>query len=77
MKVLIDFSKVTIIPPVIIGNDCIIEPGVTIGPYAVIGDGWRIERDACISNSILWKRYAYFADGYEISAEEKRQVDSH
>ena len=76
-NVLIDFAKVTIIPPVIIGNDCIIEPDTTIGPYAVIGDGWRVERRACISNAVLWKRYAYVTDGYEISAQERQQVDRH
>ena len=40
--VAIDFSRVTVIPPVVIGNRCTIEPGATLGPYAVIGDGWII-----------------------------------
>ena len=66
-NVAVDFSKVNIIPPVIIGNDCIIAPGTTLGPYAIIGDGWTIERKACIRNSVLWKRYSFFPDkGEEI-----------
>ena len=77
-NVTINFSKVTIIPPVVIGNDCIIEAGTTLGPYAVIGDGWRIERGACISNSVLWELYSYFPDGGgEISADQRKLDDSH
>ncbi len=74
----IDFSKVTIIPPVIIGNDCIIAPETTLGPYAVIGDGWTIERKACVSNSVLWKLHSYFPDnGEEISVNERKVDDMH
>jgi mannose-1-phosphate guanylyltransferase/phosphomannomutase len=77
-NVAIDFSKVNIIPPVIIGNDCIIAPGTTLGPYAVIGDGWTIERKACIRNSVLWKRYSFFpGKGEEISVNERRVDDMH
>ena len=77
-NVAIDFSKVTIVPPVIIGNDCIIAPETTLGPYAVIGDGWTIERKACVSNSVLWKRYSYFPDnGDEISVNERKVDDMH
>jgi NDP-sugar pyrophosphorylase family protein len=76
--VTIDFSRVDIRPPVVIGNDCIIQPGATIGPYAVIGDGWVIESGAEISNSVLWERYPYFTDGTtEISAADRRGVDRH
>ena len=74
----IDFSKVTIIPPVVIGNNCIIEPGTTLGPYAIIGDDWIIERNARISNSVLWQRYSFFDDdGTEISARERTLLDRH
>jgi len=74
----VDFSEVKIIPPVIIGNDCIIAPGTTLGPYAIIGDGWTIEPKACIRNSILWKRYPFFPDeGEEISVKERRVDDMH
>jgi NDP-sugar pyrophosphorylase family protein len=74
----VDFSKVNIIPPVIIGNDCIIAPGTTLGPYAIIGDGWTIERKVCIRNSVLWKRYSFFPEkGEEISVDERRVDDMH
>ena len=77
-NVAVDFSKVTIIPPVVIGNDCIIGHETTLGPYAVIGDGWTIERKACVSNSVLWKRYSYFPDnGVEISVTERKIDDMH
>ncbi len=77
-KVTIDFSKVTIIPPVVIGNNCIIAPGTTLGPYAVIGDDWTIERKARISNSVLWKRYSYFPNnGDEIPLIERKVDDMH
>lgn len=73
-----DFSKITIIPPVVIGNNCIIEPGVTLGPYAVIGDDWAIEKGACIRHSVLWGRYSYFTKhGKEITSDERKLVDSH
>ncbi len=77
-NVAIDFSKVKIKPPVIIGNDCIIAPGATLGPNAVIGDGWTIERKAKVSNSVLWKRYSFFPDkGREISVNERKVDDMH
>lgn len=77
-NVTINFSRVDIRPPVVIGNDCIIQPGATIGPYAVIGDGWVIESGAEISNSVLWERYPYFTNGTtEISAADRRGVDRH
>ncbi len=76
--VAIDFSKVKIIPPVVIGNDCVVEPDAEIGPYAVIGDGWTIERGARIRNSVLWKRYAFTNDqGITIPATERKIVDRH
>ncbi len=74
----IDFSRVTIIPPVVIGNNCIVEPGVTLGPYAVIGDDWRIQKGVRLQHSVLWQRYSYFDDqGREIPAEARKQVDRH
>ncbi|MFC1476412.1 sugar phosphate nucleotidyltransferase [Fibrobacterota bacterium] len=77
-NVSIDFSQVTLIPPVVIGNNCIIEPGVTLGPYAIIGDDWVIERGACIQHSVLWERYPYFTEeGYEIDINERKLVDRH
>jgi mannose-1-phosphate guanylyltransferase/phosphomannomutase len=77
-NVAIDFSKVKIIPPVIIGNDCVIERDAEIGPYAIIGDGWTIERKARIRNSVLWKRYSFTNDkGITIPASERKIVDRH
>ncbi len=77
-KVAIDFSKVTIHPPVVIGNNCIIAPETTLGPYAVIGDDWTVERKACIKNSVLWKRYSYFPNnGDEIPVIDRKVDDMH
>jgi mannose-1-phosphate guanylyltransferase/phosphomannomutase len=74
--VAIDFSRVTIIPPVVIGNQCTVEPGATIGPYAVIGDGWIIAKDARVRNSVLWERYPRFGDdGIPLSSSQKRILD--
>ena len=74
----VDFSRTTVIPPVVIGNNCTIEPGVTLGPYAVIGDDWTIESGASVRDSVLWKRYGYFLDnGEEIPAEERQANDGH
>jgi mannose-1-phosphate guanylyltransferase/phosphomannomutase len=76
IDVSIDFSKVNIIPPVIIGNNCIIEPGVTLGPYTIIGDGWSIQKQAHLQHSVLWERYPYFDDnGYGIAPEARKQFD--
>ncbi|MEN6374999.1 MAG: NDP-sugar synthase [Smithella sp.] len=77
-NVAIDFSKVKIVPPVVIGNDCVVEPDAEIGPYAIIGDGWTIERGARIKNSVLWKRYSFTNDqGITIPATERKIVDRH
>jgi NDP-sugar pyrophosphorylase family protein len=77
-NVVINFAEVTIIPPVIIGNDCIIERGAKLGPYAIIGDDWTIERDVSISNSVLWKRYAFYPSaGGKIPIRERKLVDRH
>ena len=77
-NVVINLNEVTIIPPVVIGHECIIEPGARIGPYAVIGDGWTIEKDVRISNAVLWKRYAFFTKtGEKIPIRERKLVDRH
>jgi NDP-sugar pyrophosphorylase family protein len=74
----IDFSRIRIIPPVIIGNGCIVEPGAEIGPYAIIGDEWAIEKNARIRNAVLWKRYSFAgSDGSTIPARERKIVDRH
>lgn len=77
-NVVMNLAEVTIIPPVVIGHDCIIENGATLGPFAIIGDGWTIERHAQISNSVLWKRYAFFTkNGEKIPVRERKLVDRH
>ena len=74
----VDYSKITIIPPVVIGNNCEIRPGATIGPYAVIGDGWKIEKGATVRHTVLWERLPYFTnDGKEISIQDRKLVDWH
>ncbi|MCP5054146.1 MAG: NDP-sugar synthase [bacterium] len=74
----VDFSDVTIVPPVVIGNNCIVEPGASLGPYAIIGDDWTIERNASISHSVLWQRYDYFTGtGEEIPAGQRKDSDMH
>lgn len=40
--------------PVMIGDDCIIEPDVRINGPAVIGNGCRLQKKCVIDNSILW-----------------------
>lgn len=77
-NVVVNFSEITITPPVVVGNDCIIERGAKLGPYAIIGDDWTIERDVEICNSVLWKRYDYFNEnGNRIPARERKLVDRH
>jgi NDP-sugar pyrophosphorylase family protein len=74
----IDFSKVTIEPPVVIGNDCVVEPGASLGPYAVVGDGWHIGKGARVSRSVLWERYPYYdEEGRETDAAARESVDKH
>lgn len=77
-NVSIAFSKVTIVPPVVIGNNCVIEPGAKLGPYAIIGDDWRIQNKAHIEHSVLWERYAYFdEEGVEVPQDLRRLIDRH
>lgn len=45
-----------LIPPCVIGKDCVIEKNSTIGPYTVIAAKSKISAGATISNSILWGR---------------------
>jgi NDP-sugar pyrophosphorylase family protein len=74
----IEFHKVKIIPPVVIGDNCVVEAGATLGPYAVIGDDWIIERGAHICHSVLWGRYPFFAqDGREVNTRDGRLTDRH
>jgi mannose-1-phosphate guanylyltransferase / phosphomannomutase len=77
-NVAIDFSRVTIVPPVVIGNHCIVESGAKLGPYAVVGDGWVLESGVEIRRSVLWERYSSFDDlERETSAEDRKLYDRH
>ncbi|MGE0868642.1 MAG: sugar phosphate nucleotidyltransferase [Kofleriaceae bacterium] len=42
----------TIVPPVKIGTGAQIAAGVTVGPYAIVGTGARVERS--ISRTVMW-----------------------
>ncbi|MGI8981703.1 MAG: sugar phosphate nucleotidyltransferase [Pirellulaceae bacterium] len=67
-----------IVGPSIVGNRCILEAGATIGPNAVIGDGWTVGRDAAVKNSVLWERYPYFDESSsELSVAERAKADPH
>lgn len=50
-----DFSRVTIHPPVVIGHNCTIFPGVQIGPNVVLGDGWTCHKNSIIKDAVLWR----------------------
>lgn len=64
--------------PSMIASNCVIEAGAKIGPYAVIGEGWTVERNATVKNSVLWERYPYFDEsGCEVPAAERAKVGSH
>jgi len=45
---------VSFIPPVFIGEDCLIENNARIGPYAVLGNGCRVKNNSVVENSVLW-----------------------
>ena len=48
------FNGVTIIPPVTIGENVLIDTGSVIGPYASIGNNCNIQKGCALNNSILW-----------------------
>ncbi|MFN0017093.1 MAG: sugar phosphate nucleotidyltransferase [Pirellulaceae bacterium] len=70
--------QANIVAPIVIGNHCVIEAGATIGPHAIIGDGWTVERGASVKNSVLWESYPYFDEnGSEIPTVARRAWDPH
>lgn len=44
---------VSIAPPCYIGGDVMIEPGASIGPFTILGEGSRIGKNAVISGSMI------------------------
>ncbi len=67
-------KEITLIPPVFIEDEVIIQPGAKLGPYAVIGRGWEVAGK--VARAVLfpkkridqiiegrgWKRYVIPAD---------------
>lgn len=47
-------SPAKIIPPVMIGADCHISAHATVGPYAVLGKGCRLDEHSVVEHSVLW-----------------------
>jgi NDP-sugar pyrophosphorylase family protein len=58
-EVEMDLNRVTIRPPVIIGDGCTILPGAEIGPNVVLGDGWTCHRRSKIKEAVLWRHHPY------------------
>jgi len=44
----------SIVSPVVMGEDCQIEPNARIGPHAVLGNGCRVKNNSVVENSVLW-----------------------
>jgi mannose-1-phosphate guanylyltransferase len=71
-----------IVAPVIIGDDCLIEIGAKVGPYAVLGNGCRVKKNAVIENSVLWDGVTVGSDcvvrgsilGKGVTVSEKTQI---
>ena len=45
-------------PPVVLGKDVKVDVGARVGPFAVIDEGWELQRGVRVSYSVLWKRFA-------------------
>jgi mannose-1-phosphate guanylyltransferase len=52
----------TLVAPVYLGKDVVVEAGARVGPYTVLGDGSRIARGARVVDSLLWDRVVVGAD---------------
>lgn len=55
----------TIVPPVHIDGNVVIEEGAFVGPNVVLGEGCRIGKGAKIRNSVLWDHVS-IGEGVEI-----------
>jgi NDP-sugar pyrophosphorylase family protein len=73
-----DRDRIQIVPPVVIGHGCRISAGASLGPYAVIGDGWTIGPAARIARSVLWERYPVVGDdGQRLAVDRLWEFDPH
>ncbi|MEW6737095.1 MAG: NDP-sugar synthase [Acidobacteriota bacterium] len=70
----VDFDKVIINAPVIIGNNCTIFPAAEIGPNVVLGDGWTCHKGARIKDAVLWQYYNYDAADLNTRMDRVREV---
>jgi|GEM_PF-2932832 len=52
-----------ITPPVIIGKNVKIESGAKVGPYAILDEGWTVERGAEVVYSLTWPTFT--TEGYQ------------
>jgi mannose-1-phosphate guanylyltransferase/phosphomannomutase len=76
-NVQIDFSTTRINAPVVIGNNCVISPGSEIGPHVVLGDGWVVNEQARVRNSVLWPQFDVMASNSKTrSIGRKCEVDT-
>jgi len=48
------FPGASFIEPFLMDRDCQVEPGVAVGPFAVIGKHWHLRRASRVINSVLW-----------------------
>jgi NDP-sugar pyrophosphorylase family protein len=55
----IDFNRVAIRGPVVIGHGCTIFPGAEIGPNVVLGDGWTCHKGSKIKDAVFWPYYDF------------------
>jgi mannose-1-phosphate guanylyltransferase len=50
-----NWEGLSIVPPVIVGEGCHIEPSARIGPHAVLGNGCSVGNNSVVENSVLWE----------------------
>jgi len=55
-------------PPVFVGRDCRVAADAVVGPYAVLGDGCRIDSGATVADSLLWDHVTVERDAVVDSA---------
>lgn len=48
--------NITFNGPAFIGNECVLEDGVSIGSYSVIGSGSMLKRQSALERAVIWRR---------------------